>query len=156
LWITEKKSIKKGRHISIIKTKYGKTGLIICWDIIFPEIFRKLKKKGVDIIICPSNWSYQDAGIGLKYDRNSEVKAVDSLCIERAFENEIVLIFCNTAGKIGNDSSVGHSQITEPFKGAIKKLNHNREAMFIQNIDTSILKDAEKSYKICKDIFRKR
>ena len=39
-----------------------------------------------------------------------------------------------------------------PFIGAIKRLAHNKEAMFIQKIDTSILHDAEKSYKIRKDL----
>ncbi len=157
LWSTEKRLIKRGRHITIINTKHGRIGLIICWDLIFPEIFRALKKKGVELILCPANWSYQDAGEGLKYDKNSEVKAVNSLCVERAFEEEIILVFCNTAGKSldGRNNSVGCSQITEPFKGVIKRLNHNKEEMFIQEIDTKILKDAEKAYEIRRDLFRK-
>jgi len=156
LWINERGIVKKGKHTTVINLKHIKIGLILCWDLMFPEIFRNLKKKGAEIIICPANWSYQDAREGLKYNKDSEVKLIDSLCIERAFEEEIILIFCNTAGEIQftktKDTSVGHSQITEPFKGVIKKLNHNKEAMFIHEIDTSILKDAEKAYKLRKDI----
>lgn len=156
LWINEKGKVRKGRHTTIINIKHIKVGIIICWDLIFPEIFRQLKKKGAEIIICPANWSYQDARKGLKYDRNSEVKAVDSLCVERAFEEEIILVFCNTAGNTKNiklkSTSIGHSQVTEPFKGAIKKLNNNKEAMFVAEVDTDILKDAEDSYKIRYDL----
>ncbi len=64
----------------------------------------------------------------------------------------MILVFCNTAGKVGSSNSIGHSQITEPFKGSIKKLNHNKEKMFIKEIDTHILRDAEKAYCIEKDL----
>ncbi len=156
LWHPERYNINPGNKITVFNTKYGKVGLIICWDLIFPEIFRKMLSRGVDIVICPSYWCYGDNGIiGNSYDKNSEIKLVDSTCITRAFENEIALIYCNAAGNIKvekyNDTLIGHSQITVPFKGSIKKLDHNKEEMFIQEIDTKILKDSEKVYKIRKD-----
>jgi len=159
LWDIEKRSLKRGDKTKVFDTKFGKIGLIICWDLAFPEVFEKMVKKNVEIVICPAHWCFGDAGVGLKYAHDSEIKFVDSLCVERAFENEIILIFCNTAGrfKIGKkwDISIGHSQITEPFKGAIKKLNHNRESMFIQKINTNILKDSERAYEIRQDLKRK-
>lgn len=156
LWHTEKKHYQAGKEVSVFKTKFGKIGLINCWDLIFPEVFRAMLKKGVEIVICPSYWCYGDGGNGIKYDKNAEIKLVDSLCIARAFENEIVVVYCNTARELRSnkpaDEAIGHSQITVPFKGVIKKLSHNKEAMFIQEIDTSILKDAEKAYKIRADL----
>lgn len=158
LWLTERPYLSPGHKIEVFNTKYGRIGLIICWDLMFPEIFRKMAQKKVQIVICPSHWSYRDAGIGLKYDPHAEIKLIDSLCIERAFEEEIILVYCNSAGrdKIGKhmDVCIGHSQITVPFKGDIKKLDHNKEAMFIKDVNTKILKDAEKSYKIRKDLRR--
>jgi predicted amidohydrolase len=156
LWLPERKYLTPGNQISVFNTKYGKIGLIICWDLIFPEIFRKMVKKGANIIICPSHWSAGDAGKGIKEDANAEIKSVDSICVARAFENEIIFVFCNAAGEFKynkiKDSLIGHSQITIPFKGAIKKLSHNKEEMFIQEIDTNILKIAETAYKIRKDL----
>ena len=156
LWHPEKKYLNPGNKISIVNTKFGKIGLIICWDLIFPEVFRNMAKRGVDIVICPSYWTFEDASIGLKYDKKSETKLVDALCVSRAFENEIILVYCNPAGNIilpkFKGKILGHSQITVPFKGAIKRLKHNREEMFIQEVDTNILKDAEKAYKIRNDL----
>ena len=151
LWLSEKKYLKSGDKVQVFNTKYGKIGLIICWDLMFPEVFRKMIKKGVEVIFCPSYWCYKDAGKGINFDKNSEIKLVDSLCVSRAFENEIILIYCNAGG----NKLIGHSQITVPFKGAIKKLNHRKEEMFIQEIDTSILKVSEKSYKIRNDLKKK-
>ena len=156
LWYPEKPEISPGHKIKVFDTKYGKIGLIVCWDLIFPEIFRRMANKGAQIVICPSHWCYGDAGKGIKYDKNSEAKLVNSLCTERAFENEIILAYCNTAGKLKNknftDVSIGRSQITEPFKGAIKKFHHNKEGMLMKEVDTKILKDAESVYKIKKDM----
>ena len=156
LWHPERSYITPGHEIPVFKTKYGKIGLIICWDLIFPEIFRKMVSQGVEIIICPSYWCYGDAGKGTKYDKNSEIKLVDSLCIGRAFENEIIFVYCNAAGKLElgkySDTLIGHSQIAVPFRGCIKKLDHNNEEMFVQEVDTAILKVAEESYKIRQDL----
>jgi len=156
LWIPERRYLTPGNEITVFNTKYGKVGLIICWDLIFPEIFRKMVQRGVNIVYCPSYWCLKDAGIGIRYDRNAEIKNVNSLCVARAFENEIILVYANAAGKLKldnfEDDLIGHSQITVPFKGALKMLNHNREKMFIQEIDTNILKDAERAYRIKNDL----
>jgi len=114
-------------------------------------MFREMIAQGVKVIFCPSYWCIGDAGAGIHYDNKSEVKLVNSTCISRAFENGIVLVFANAAGMLTipkwnfSDTLVGRSQITVPFKGAIKKLNHNHEEMFIQEV-------AEDVYGIKKDL----
>jgi predicted amidohydrolase len=74
--------------------------------------------------------------------------------VARAFENEVVLVYANAAGTLGDEDSmpIGQSQITVPFKGALGSLDHNREAMCIAEVDTSILADAEEAYQIKQDL----
>src|SRR3989338_3222243 len=100
LWLPERRYLTPGNEISVFNTKYGKVGLIICWDLMFPEIFRKMVKKGVNIVFCPSYWCKEDAGVGMKYDKDAEVKSVNSLCTSRAFENGVILVFTNPAGEL--------------------------------------------------------
>lgn len=156
LWLPERSYITPGSYVSVFDTRFGRVGLIICWDLMFPEVFRSMLKQKVEIVICPSYWCYEDAGKGLLHDPESEVKLVNALCMTRAFENEIVLVYANAAGKGTADEHletlIGHSQITVPFKGVLKSLNHNNEEMFYQEIDTAILADAEESYEIRKDL----
>lgn len=94
----------------------------------------------------------------MRHDPNSEVKLVNALCVTRAFENEIVLVYANAAGTLSygehKGTLVGQSQITVPFKGALNSLDHNREVMFIQEVDTAILNDAEEAYEIRSDLQR--
>lgn len=156
LWLPERSYITPGSNISVFDTRFGRVGLIICWDLMFPEVFRSMLMQKVEIVICPSYWCYEDAGKGLLHDPDSEVKLVNALCMTRAFENEIVLVYANAAAKRNVDEHfetlIGHSQITVPFKGVLKSLNHNKEEMFSQEIDTAILADAEESYEIRKDL----
>ena len=157
LWLPERGQMTPGKDIAVFDTDYGKVGLIICWDLFFPEMFSKMVKEGVEIIYCPSYWLYEDAGEGIRYDKKSEIKLVDSLAVGRAFENGIIFVYTNAAGKKIIDGKtdshlIGHSQITAPFKGSIKRLEHNEEQMLIEEIDTKIIKDAWTSYKIREDV----
>lgn len=156
LWLPERSYMTAGNKVAVFDTKYGKIGLIICWDLMFPEVFRAMVRQDVAMVICPSYWCFEDAGEGIKHDANAEVKLVNALCVTRAFENEVVLVYANAAGSVNIDgveeNLIGRSQITVPFKGALALLDHNQEAMFLQEIDTNILKDAEKSYEIRKDL----
>ena len=156
LWLPERSYITSGSNVSVFDTRFGRVGLIICWDLMFPEVFRAMVKERVEIVICPSYWCYEDAGKGIVHDPDSEVKLVNALCIARAFENEIVLVYANAAGRLtggeNTDTLIGQSQVTVPFKGVLKSLSHNRESMFSQEIDTAILADAEEAYEIRKDL----
>lgn len=158
LWLPERSYVLPGSDISVFDTRFGKAGLIICWDLMFPEMFRAMVREGVEIVICPSYWCFEDAGKGLKHDPGAEIKLVNALCVTRAFENEIVLVYANAAGRIiddeGTSTLIGQSQITVPFKGALNSLNHNREVMFTQEVDTAILADAEEAYEIRKDLHK--
>lgn len=157
LWLPERAYITAGHEVPVFDTAYGRVGLIICWDLMFPEMFRSMVQQGVEIVICPSYWCFEDAGIGLRHDANSEVTLINALCIARAFENEIVLVYANAAGSVNIEGErlIGQSQITVPFKGTLQVLNHTREAMFIQEIDLEILKDAEIAYEIRRDLLER-
>jgi predicted amidohydrolase len=157
LWLPERPYLVPGDEHPVFETAYGKTGLLICWDLIFPETFRTMLRKGVELVICPSYWCFEDAGIGLIHDPDSEVTLVNSLCVARAFENEVVVVYANAAdaANVEKESLIGRSQVTVPFKGTLHRLNHSKEEMFVQAIDTSLLADAETAYEIRKDVLER-
>ncbi|MBP9718244.1 carbon-nitrogen hydrolase family protein [Candidatus Gracilibacteria bacterium] len=156
LWHPERKYMTPGKKAMVFNTKFGKVGLMICWDLIFPEMFRKMLSKDVEIVICTSYWCDSDAGPALKQFQQSEKHHVDSIAEARAFEDEIIFMYCNAAGAFDYDGQydplIGHSQVTAPLEGVIKRLNHNRQAMMIVDVDTNLLKMAEKTYKVRKDL----
>jgi len=157
LWHPERTYLTPGNGSCILDTQYGRVGLIICWDLMFPEVFRSMLRQEVEMVICPSYWCFEDASaVGLMHEPNSEIKLVNAICTARAFENEIILVFANAAAyssvSQGTDRLFGRSQITAPFKGPLHILPHADEEMFVQTVDTDILKDAEYAYMIRKDL----
>ena len=53
-WKTEE--VTPGSFPGQFKTRFGRTALIVCWDLANPRISAHLTKLGVDLIICPSSW----------------------------------------------------------------------------------------------------
>jgi omega-amidase len=53
LWLPERSYIAPGNNISVFNTRIGKVGLIICWDLMFPEMFRAMVREGV---LCQLVW----------------------------------------------------------------------------------------------------
>jgi predicted amidohydrolase len=159
LWLTERTYIKAGTQAVVAKTRFGKIGLTICWDLVFPELFRQLVRKGAEIVVCPAFWRYGDAGDGLQYDRLAEVHFVNACTTARAFENEMIVCFVNGSNEadkmIHTDKLIGRSQISMPFRGSVARLDHDRGGLLVYTVDTSILKTAEASYQIRGDLKRR-
>lgn len=160
LWLPERKFLAFGNEVRVFNTRFGKVGIALCWDLAFPEIFRKMAAQGVKIVYCPSWWGTKDsARVSLKYDSRAEEKFVKTLCTARAMESGIILVYCNSAGEIsiGNyyNELLGRSQIAVPFRGVQKILDHNKEEMFIEEVDTKIILDHEKAYKTRADLAKR-
>ncbi|MFC5711219.1 carbon-nitrogen hydrolase family protein [Thalassorhabdus alkalitolerans] len=52
----EKAYFKPGSNIQTVETELGTLGLMICWDLAFPEMARLLQKKGSHLLVAPSAW----------------------------------------------------------------------------------------------------
>src|SRR5207244_12402167 len=108
-----------------------------------PEVVKPMVRQQVNIVSWPSYWCYEDAGVGIKHVPAVEIKLGNALCVARAFENEVILVYANAAGRVNveglEETLIGRSQITVPFKGALKVLDHNKEEMFIEEVDIDIL-----------------
>lgn len=75
-----------GSQLGLFKTPFGIVGLVICYDIRFPELIRSLAVRGVRLLIVPARWPAI---------RNEHW--VNLLCA-RAIENQIFVIGVNRIG----------------------------------------------------------
>jgi len=157
LWHDERAFVAPGSEVSVFNTRFGKIGLSICWDLALPTLYRAMARKGAKIVFCPSFWGNQkNPAFSAKENREADERFVKACVAARAFENNAVMVFCNAAGvskeKNYEVTLTGHSQIAVPIKGTLKRCEHNKETMVIQEVDLSILTEAEKHYKVRKDL----
>ena len=117
LWVPEKLYLDNGNETPIFRTRFGKIGITICWDVAFPEITREMAMKGAKMVFCPSFWCFEDKYGALKSkalkeqvpDINAEAIFVDASASARAIENAIVHTYVNGCGVYENYRLIGHT-----------------------------------------------
>jgi len=105
-----------------VKTSAGNLGLMICYDVRFPEISRILTVEGANILVVPSAWVH---GIMKEEHWQTMLKA-------RAIENGSYVIAPDQVGNIFS----GRSMVVDPFGINLLDMG-NREGMEVIEIDKS-------------------
>lgn len=154
----ESKYIKSGKTDNPIVTLYGiRIGVTICRELFYPDIFKTLRKNGVDVIFVPSFWSkrsndYDSHRLINSYRVLSEMRVVDTLCPARSIENECLVCFVNACGNLKQgkqyDVLLGRTQVSQPFYGTTQKINQNKEGLILFEYDSSLIEDARKAYQL--------
>ena len=154
----EGKKVSSGKNdFKTIEIENIKIGLLICRELFYPELFKKLRKNGAQIIFITSFWSkrssdYNNHQLKNRYNILSEIKVIDTLCQARAFENEVVIFFVNACGSLKdkNDFDVlaGRTQVCLPFYGCLKNLKQNKEGVIVFDFNKTIIEDARRAYQL--------
>lgn len=122
----EKAVMKRGQDIVAVKTDIGVLGLSTCYDIHFPELYRKLAiEQGVEIFLHPAAWPI------------TKVDMYFTLMKARAAENLCWLVGCLSAGVSQGNVLQGYSVIIEP-EGAVVACGLRGEECIVRGeIDTA-------------------
>ncbi|EXJ90566.1 hypothetical protein A1O1_03669 [Capronia coronata CBS 617.96] len=141
---------------SVIETPLGPVGIVICWDIAFPEAFRTLVRQGARLIIVPTFWTTDDlSSEARKYGPDVDITFLKSALITRAFENTCAIIFCNVGGPAEEGYS-GLSRVVLPLVGNVEGgFEDAQPGMKIVEVDMRTVDVAEENYKIREDLARK-
>ena len=138
--------VKPGRKTRVFKTDFAKIGIIICWDIAFPDLFSKMKKAGAEIVFCPAKWWYDTEAharsSGYKHKKETEIKILESLIWARAFENMLYIALCNPV--METRFQISYSAIASPH-GILKKIV-NKEGLIIAKLNLREIKRLSKAY----------
>lgn len=162
LWHPERPHLSPGRHEphaafdTPLVLGDGVTpvraGMLVCWDLAFPEAFRALIADGAQLVIIPSFWLVTDLDeVGLALNPDSEKVFLDAAVVSRAFENTACVVFCNKGGC---------SQVAMPIQGKLKVLTEgdsrelglDEDGVSYVEVDLDVLRIAEENYKVREDI----
>ncbi len=99
----EDKHFAKGNHICKFTLDGKSCGVIICYDIRFPEIIRSMTVTGLDCLFVVTQWPAV------------RIAHLNALAKARAIENQMFVCCCNSCGKAGRNTYSGCSRMFDPW-----------------------------------------
>jgi predicted amidohydrolase len=115
--------MKEDRHFttkrsrSTFATSRGVLGVAVCFDIRFPELFARIRKRRAWLIIVPAQWP---ASRGDHWD---------ALLRARAIEGQAFVAGCNRIGTTEGTRFYGHSAIVDPWGKVLAQSGRRRDVI---------------------------
>ncbi|MCR4954122.1 MAG: carbon-nitrogen hydrolase family protein [Treponema sp.] len=135
----ESDTLSAGNEVTVFDTEFGKIGLMICFDIRFPELARLMTDHGARMIIVPA-----------AFNMTSGPKWWEIMFRTRAADNQVVMAGCSPArDEKASYVAWGHSIVVDPFGIVLSQLDE-KEATLYQEIDLSEVDTLRQQYKILK------
>lgn len=111
-----------GKSIAPVRTEGALTGGLICFDIRFPEIARKLALEGATLLLVAAQFPHP------------RTAHWETLLKARAIENQVWVIASNRIGKSGDWEYFGHSMIIDPWGEVVAAETAEREAVVTERV----------------------
>lgn len=127
-----------GSGCCVFETRYGKLGVIICYDNNFPETARATALLGADVILCPCAW------------RTEEKEIFELLAKSHACENTVYFAAVNICKTEKELNLFGGSVAVNPCGNVIAKAD-NKESVITANICEKLLKQCRRSMPFLQD-----
>lgn len=136
---TENLYYQKGQSTVITNVCSVKTGLSICYDLRFPELYRQYGKARTEFIVNIANWPV------------TRIEHWRTLLKARAIENQ-----CYVAGvnRVGDDLKLhynGYSSVYDPMGAELSSVE-NEQGVFVVDIDAEKVKEIRAKFPFLDDM----
>lgn len=126
----ESEQTTAGSEVVVENIGWATLGFSICYDVRFPELFRKMAVQGADLFLLPSNFT---AETGPPH--------WETLVRARAIENQCFVIASDQTGMTGAGwEAHGHSMIVDPW-GEILAIAGKEEGIITAKLDFEKLRE---------------
>ncbi len=134
----EDRYLQAGSSWLTMDLPWGPTSLAICYDLRFPELFRKFSDEGAALVLLVAEWPLE------------RIEHWRTLIQARAIENQYFIAAVNAAGETDGTVFGGHSMIVDPWGKII--VEAGEEPMLITGeIDIDVVKDIRKRIPVLED-----
>jgi len=137
--LDEPKWLAAGNGLALVETEWGMTGLGICYDLRFPEMWRQYALGGARLMLIPAEWPSRRA-----YHWQTLLRA-------RAIENQVFIAACNRVGESKGEVFAGKSAVIDPWGEAVVEGGPDNEALLTAEIDLAKVDDIRQRIPVFKD-----
>ena len=136
----ERRYFRPGYQVGVFETELGKIGLIICYDIFFPEVSRLTRLEGAQLIIC------------ISASPATRRAFFETLTVARAIENTTFLAYVNLVGIEDGLQFWGGSRLVGPNGKVLLKAKYDEEDLVTGVINYADIRPIEAFVPILKDL----
>ncbi|MBI5959544.1 MAG: carbon-nitrogen hydrolase family protein [Chloroflexi bacterium] len=111
----ERMAFREGFRLPVIETEIGQIGLVLGWDLAFPEVSRCLALDGAELICVLANWE------------KAQIEEWRTYVRARAFENGLYVAAANRVGEDVTLNFGGESMIVGPRGKVFASLSEEKE-----------------------------
>jgi omega-amidase len=134
----EDKYLHPGSSPLTIDLPWGTTSLAICYDLRFPELFRRYAVEGSRLILLPAEWPLE------------RIDHWRTLVQARAIESQCYIIATNAVGQTGETVYGGHSMIVDPWGKIVVEAGES-EMMATAEIELDVVEEVRDYMPVLKD-----
>ena len=124
----EDRWLSAGGQIQQTPAPWGPTGLAICYDLRFPELFRRYALEGASAIAISAEWPAR------------RIHHWDILLRARAIENQVFVLAVNCVGISGPETFGGSSVVLTPNGDALIQGSKLDDELLTTNIDPDLIR----------------
>jgi predicted amidohydrolase len=119
-----------------------KVGMLICYDVEFPENVRRLAQSGVQLVVVPTALPAGDHAAFI----------AQRMIPVRAFENQVFVAYVNHCGADGRFAYAGLSAIAAPDGTMLAQAGAADEALLVADIDPAAYEDSRAANTYLEDL----
>lgn len=134
----EDEYFEHGNSIATFELDGVTCGIIICYDLRFPELTRKIALDGAQLLFVPAEWPFP------------RVAHWETLSRARAIENQMFVVTSNGVGTAGELRFCGHSGIYNP-SGDILAKAEDQETMIYAEINLEEVNEIRSKIPVFRD-----
>ncbi len=135
----EDRWLSPGDHLQIVSTELGKAGLAICYDLRFPELFRRYALDSATLFLLSAEWPLK------------RIQHWQTLLRARAIENLCFMFAVNCVGPAYKDVFGGASAVLSPWGETLAEGSQTNEELITAQIDLNQLERARSFLPIYQD-----
>jgi omega-amidase len=137
--VGEGRFLKRGDSLTLATIEGMRWGVMVCYDLRFPEMARSLALKGAEVIVVPSAFPFP------------RINHWCTLLASRAIENQLYIIGANRAGVDRDLWFCGSSRVVDPYGVLVASAPEVGERLLFAEIVKGRVSEARSSMPVFED-----
>ena len=134
---TESAATKPGTQPIVVETPFGRLGMSVCYDLRFPELYRRLSEAGAQILVVPS--AFTEITGKAHWEVLLRARAIENLCY--------VVAAAQGGYHVNGRTTYGHSMVVD-YWGNILNMREKGAGIVTASLDLASLEQQRKTFPV--------